>query len=159
MQGQLIVNTPTPGIIQQQDIESFTFTIPPMTPFAAAGLTLSPPTIPISSSGIPTNPSAVLIAGPTNAVPGMAGIDEILLPFNSQSFDPSNPQYVFSLVTTYVPGRPIITGDYGNGFWTVSGSAVPEPSSLIMIGLAVVCGIAYGVASKHRTKRINTSGA
>lgn|SRR5208337_1731745 len=35
----------------------------------------------------------------------------------------------------------------------------PEPSTLIIAGMAGVCGIAYGVTNKRRAKRINTTGA
>jgi|GEM_PF-6944873 len=40
------------------------------------------------------------------------------------------------------------------GTWTIApAAAVPEPSTLVLAGVAVVCGIAYGLARKRRAQR------
>ena len=61
-------------------------------------------------------------------------------------FTPPNGSQLFQVSINTIPTSLSFT------------ASVPEPSTLLIGGLAGVCGIAYGVASKCRAKRFNMSG-
>ena len=100
------------GSISFSDIESFTFVIPGSS-FQNL-FDFSPVVIPINPSGVVTSPETALLSSNFN----------ISVPFDSHSFDPTTP------VLWLYSGNP---QSAGAGSWTVSTTAVPAPSSSLLI--------------------------
>ena len=132
----------TAGSISFADIQSFAFTIPPPNqniPFVIGDNTSSFP-FSITSTGTVTNPSPAQLTAGSNFASGPLDI-----PFNSSSFNPSNP------VTWRYEGIP---GSTGTGYWSVSiTTAVPEPSSAVVAVFGALSGIAYVQVRKRRAQQ------
>jgi hypothetical protein len=117
--------------ISFSDIESFSF-ITPTQSFSQLLNTFIPP-VPIGSSGVVTAPEFQL-ASPESA--------NLILQFDAQSFNPQSP--------IFWDNMPL--GD-GQGFWSVTNSVVPEPSSILPLSIGAVSGIACCQVRQRRAQR------
>jgi hypothetical protein len=120
------------GSISFADIESFSFAIPG---FSFLGSALFSTPYPIDASGIVTSPSTIL----------ESQNKELFVIFDSHSFNPTHPAGWSSITDAGVA--------FGDGYWTVSNTSVPEPSSLLLLSVGAVSGIAYGRVRQRRRAR------
>jgi PEP-CTERM motif len=126
------------GVITSTDIDFFTFGFGGI-PFGASDILISTFPIPISKlDAIPMTQAFGISAQKTvGTVTEYLGVD-----FNASSF--SGPGAAHWDITT--SGSH---GAFGSGYWSVAGAAVPEPSSLALASLGLVCGIGYIRARKR----------
>jgi PEP-CTERM motif len=131
--GSLVVSSAalTSGSISFSDIESFSFVGPG---FSYNTLfNFSPFAFPINSSGMVTSAADTSLS----TTDGL-----LMVTFDSTSFDPSVPVF-------FAYGGPVL--DSGFGYWTVTNTAVPEPSSLVMS--ATAAGLIGGLAVCRRRRK------
>jgi hypothetical protein len=100
-----------------------------------------------------TDEVSVFISNNTFFITGEVQLDQQNLPFGL-AFDPTQPiQFSFSANFPSVPAGPtgtLMTSAVGSGVLTISGTAIPEPSTYVMLisGLVVI-----GLALVHNKRR------
>jgi hypothetical protein len=120
------------GSISFTDIESFSFVIPGNSFQQVTNF--SPIVYPINPSGVVTSIETVITSD--------QGL--FVVPFNTSSFTQSSQPTWTNMG---------LGATHGSGYWTVSNTAVPEPSSLLLLSVGAVSGIAYGRVRQRRRAR------